>query len=155
MKKIPQRNYIILVVLLLVTVLLTLLLSNIYTNKEKLTSSFYQYSNKITPESFDEFVLENEYIIMYIADKYDLTFEKIENRLQNKIDELNLKHNFIYLDKSYINNKFIKKLKSYEINININKLPVVVIMAEKKVIKNISIDLNTNVDTLIDNEVFE
>ena len=54
MKEIPKKNYYILVVLLVVTVGLTLLLSNLYVNKEKMVSNFYEYSNKITSEEFDE-----------------------------------------------------------------------------------------------------
>lgn len=155
MREIPKKNYIILVVLLAVTVLLTLFLSNLYVNKEKLTSNFYGYSNKITPESFDEFMTENEDIIIYIGDKYDLTFEKVEEELSEKIDELNLKHNLIYIDKSYVDKKFIKKLKGYDINIDMDKLPIVVVITEKEVLKNVSINSNTDIDTLIDGEAFE
>ena len=121
MREIPKKNYEILAVLLAVTVLLTLFLSNLYLNKERLTSKFYEYSNKITPESFDEFMTENEDIIIYIGDKYDLTLELVEKEFQNKIDELNLKHNLIYIDKSYVDKEFIKKLKSYDINIDLEK----------------------------------
>ena len=155
MKKIPKKNYIILVVLLAVTVFLTLFLSNIYINKEKLTSNFYQYANKITPESFDEFMTENEDVIIYIGDKYDLTLEKSEKNLEQKIDELNLKHNLIYIDKSYIDKKFIKKLKGYDINIDLNKLPVVVVIIEKDIIKNVTISSNTDIEMLLDSEAFE
>ena len=155
MKKIPKKNYIILVVLLAVTVFLTLFLSNLYKNKEKLTTNFYEYANKITPESFDEFMTENEDVIIYIGDKYDLTLEKSEKNLEQKIDELNLKHNLIYIDKSYIDKKFIKKLKGYDINIDLNKLPVVVVIIEKDIIKNVTISSNTDIEMLLDSEAFE
>ena len=88
MREIPKKNYIILVVLLAVTAFLTLFLSNIYKNKEKLTSNFYEYANKITPESFDEFMTENEDVIIYIGDKYDLTLETVEKELSEKIDKI-------------------------------------------------------------------
>ena len=85
MREIPKKNYIILVVLLAVTAFLTLFLSNIYKNKEKLTSNFYEYANKITPESFDEFMTENEDVIIYIGDKYDLTLETVEKELSKTL----------------------------------------------------------------------
>ncbi|MBQ2947113.1 MAG: hypothetical protein IJE04_04615 [Bacilli bacterium] len=155
MKQIPKKNYIILVVLLAVTVFFTLFLSNIYKNKEKLTSNFYEYSNKITPESFDEFMTENEDIIIYIGDKYDLTLETVEKKLEERIDQLNLKHNFIYIDKHYVDKKFIKKLKGYHINIDLNKLPVFIVIVEEEVIKNVMVNSNTDIDALIDSEAFE
>lgn len=155
MREIPKKNYIILVVLLAVTAFLPLFLSNIYKNKEKLTSSFYEYANKITPESFDEFLTENEDIIIYIGDKYDLSFEKVEKTLEQKINELNIRHSLIYIDKSYVDKKFIKKLKGYNINMDIDKLPIVVVIIEKEVLKNVSINSNTDIDSLIDDEAFE
>lgn len=155
MREIPKKNYMILVVLLAVTVFLTLFLSNIYRNKEKLTSNFYQYANKITPESFDEFMTENEDVIIYIGDKYDLTLEKVEKELSKKIDELNIKHGLIYIDKEYVDKKFIKKLKGYDINVDLNRLPVVVVVVEEEVLKNVIVNSNTNIDELIDGEIFE
>lgn len=155
MREIPKKNYIILVVLLAVTAFLTLFLSHIYKNREMLTSNFYQYANKITPESFDEFMTENEDVIIYIGDKYDLTLEKVEKKLSQKIDELNLKHSLIYIDKEYVDKKFIKKLKGYDINIDLNKLPVVVVVVEEEVIKNVILNSKTNIDELIISEAFE
>ena len=155
MRENPKKKYINLVVLLAVTAFLTLFLSNIYKNKEKLTSNFYEYANKITPESFDEFMTENEDVIIYIGDKYDLTLETVEKELSEKIDELNLKHNLIYIDKSYVDKKFIKKLKGYDINIDLDKLPVVLVVVEEEVIKNVRLNSNTDIDELIAGEIFE
>jgi len=155
MREIPKKNYIILVVLLAVTVFFTLFIANIYKNKEKLTSNFYEYVNKITPDSFDEFMTENEDIIIYIGDKYDLTLGTVEKELEEKINELNLKHSLIYIDKSYVDKNFIKKLKGYNINIDLDKLPVVVVVVEEEVIKNVRLNSNTDIDMLIDGEAFE
>ena len=156
MKEIPKKNYYILVVLLAVTVLLTLWLSNLYLNKEKLVSSFYEYSNKITPKEFDQFVTENSDVIIYISDKYDLTNESFESKLEKKLDSLNLKQNFVFIDKNDINKKFINKLeKLYGINIDINKTPIVIVVVDEQIIKNVSVMTDSDVDSLIDAEVFE
>ena len=156
MREIPRKNYYILVVLLTVTVLLTFWLSNLYLNKEKLVSNFYEYSNKITPEDFDEFMTENSDAIIYISDKYDLTNETFEKKFANKIDELNLKHNSIYIDKNDIDRNFLNKLKkTYNINMDLENLPVVVVVIDKKVVRNVSISNDSNVDTIVEYEVFE
>lgn len=156
MKKIPKKNYYILVVLLAVTVALTLLLSNLYLNREKLASNFYEYSNKITPEDFDVYMTENSDVIIYISDKYDLTHESFETNLKNKIDNLNLKHNLIYIDKIDMDKEFLNKLKNtYGINIDLEQTPIIIVVIDNQVVKNISITPNSNVDALIDFEVFE
>ena len=156
MREIPKNNYYILVILLAVTALLTLYLSNLYLNKEKLVSDFYDYANVITPEDFDEFMIENSEVIIYISDKYDLSHNTFEKNFETKVDELNLKHNLIYIDKEDITSEFLNKLKkSYEINLDLEKLPVVVVIIDKKVVRNISITGNSNVDTIIEYEVFE
>ena len=156
MREIPKKNYYILVILLVVTALLTLLLSNIYLNKEKLVSNFYEYANKINPGEFDQYMTENSDIMIYISDKYDLTSENIEKKLKNKIEELNLKDNLIYLDKNVINKNFLEKLKKdYEIIINLEKTPIIVVIIDNKVIKNISLSPDSNVESLIEYEVFE
>ena len=119
-------------------------------------SDFYEYSNKITPEEFDEFMIENSDVIIYISDKYDLTNETFEKEFENKIDELNLKHNLIYIDKKNIDKNFLNKLKkSYNINVNLEETPIVIAIVDNKVIKNISINNDSNVETLIEYEVFE
>ena len=132
------------------------MLSNLYLNKEKLVSSFYEYSNKITPKEFDQFVTENSDVIIYISDKYDLTNESFESKLEKKLDSLNLKQNFVFIDKNDINKKFINKLeKLYGINIDINKTPIVIVVVDEQIIKNVSVMTDSDVDSLIDAEVFE
>lgn len=156
MRQIPKKNYYILVVLLVVTILLTLSLSYVYRNKEKLVSNFYEYSNKIKPQEFDEYMTENSDFIIYISDKYDLTYEEFENNFKDKIERLNLKNNLIYMDKNDINKEFLNKLKKeYNINIEIKDIPIVIVVIDNKVIKNVSVNTDSNVDTLIEYEVFE
>lgn len=156
MKEIPKKNYYILVVLLVVTAILTLLLSNVYLNKEKMVSHFYEYSNKIKPEEFDEYMTENSDLIIYISDKYDLSHETFENKFKNKINHLNLKENLIYLDKNEIDKDFLNHLKKkYNINIETNRTPLIIIVIEKKVIKNIAITNESDVETIIEYEVFK
>lgn len=156
MREIPKKNYYILVVLLVATVLLTLFLSNLYLNKEKLTSDFFNYANTITPEDFDEFMMENSDVIIYISDKYDLSHNTFEKKFETKIDELNLKHNLIYIDKEDIDSEFLNKLKnSYKINLDLEKLPIIVVVIDKEVVRNILVNSNVDVDTLIEYEAFE
>lgn len=156
MRQVPKKNYYILVLLLVVTAGLTLFLSNLYLNKEKLVSNFYEYANKITPEEFDVYMTENSDVIIYISDKYDLTNETFEKKFENKINNLNLKENLIYLDKKEIDKEFLSKLKKvYNINIELDNTPIIVVIIDEEVVKNISITNDSHVDTIIEYEAFE
>lgn len=156
MRKIPSKNYIILIILLAVTVFLTFMLSNIYKSKNKLTSNFYEYSNKIQTDEFDQYIVENPDAIIYISDKYDLTYETFEEKFKEKIDTLNLKDKLVFIDKNKIDSDFIKKLKNnYKININIENTPIILVIIDKNIVKSIYVDEYSNTDEFIDYDLFE
>lgn len=156
MKKIESKNYCVVIALLVITFALTLELSRIYKNRDKEVSTFYEYSNKITNKEFDEFYLENFDLIIYISDKYDETNEEFEKNFKVKIDELNLKSKLVYIDKKELTKKFLSNLsKKYKININVENLPIIVVILDKDVKQVISVNNNSNVDEIIDYEAFE
>ena len=156
MKQVPKKNYIYVVILIVVTFILVLSLSNIYTSKNKLTTDFYQYSNIITSNEFENFIFENPDSIIYISDKYDLKYAKFENDLKNIIDALNIKNNFVYMDKEYLSSEFINKLKTkYNVSLQYDKKPIVLFIVNKEIIKVIDVDVNTDATTFIDYEVFK
>lgn len=156
MREIPRKNYYILALLLIVTVIVTLALSNLYLNKEKEVSQFFEYSNKITRKEFDEFMSENSDVLIYVSDKYDLTNKKLESKIEDKLNDMNLKQKLIYIDKSEINKDFSKKLKKeYKIDIDLNKLPILIVIVDNSVMKNVSLSNSTDIDSLIEYEVFK
>lgn len=156
MNEIPKKNYYILLGLILGTIFLTLSLSYIYINKDKTISNFYMYSNKITSEEFDEYIIENPNLIVYISDKYNLSYEDFEKKFEKKINELNLKDNLVYIDKSSLSKKFLSDLeKKYNLNINRKKLPIIIVISDKRIIKTIFVEPTSDVETIIDYEVFE
>ncbi len=151
-----NKNYIYLVILIVLTLFLTLLMSHIYLSKNKLVSEFYEYSNKITVNEFDSYITENSETLIYISDKFDLTNEKFEERFKNKIESLNIKGNVVYIDKNEINDEFINSLHDkYNINIDESKFPLVLIIVEGKITKNIYVNNDTDVDNFINYEVFQ
>lgn len=153
MKKDKSKNYIILALLLIGTVIITLLFSRIYLNKTKETSTFYNETNKITIKELDQVSMENPDIIYYIADKYDLTNSDFELRFKSKLEEKNLLNNFMYIDtKKSIINKF---KDVYKINLDIEKCPIIVFIVDKKIEKIVYVDDSTDIDTLINYEVYE
>lgn len=155
-KKISARNYVILAVLLIATVFLTLLLSNIYISKTKVESDFYQYSNKIVANEFEEYVIENPDVIIYISDKYSLENKKQEKKLKEKIESLNLKDKLIFLEKEEVDKEFISMLnKKYKIDIEYGKLPYIIVLNDNEVSTWFHVDKDINILKWIDFEVFE
>ena len=156
MKKIKVKNYIILAILIVCTVIVTLVLANIYRNKDKEVSPFYEYANKITTKEFDQYTLESSDIIIYISDKYNLNHIDFEKKFEDKITELNLKEKLIYIDKKDINKKFLSKLKNqYNVTLDLNKLPAALIIVDKELQKEVYIDKTTDVDNFIEYGAFQ
>ena len=108
MRKIPTKNYFILLGLIIATVIVTIALGNFYTNRNRKTSNFYKFLPKVTLNDLDTYLQESDVTAIYINDKYELEDEKKETKLQNKIIELNLTNKFVYLDSNNINDKELK-----------------------------------------------
>lgn len=150
MRTVPFKNYVYYALLIIATVLLTIFISNAYLNKSKKVSEFYNYSNKITWKELDEFITENPDAIIYIGDKYDNTNETIEKKLKAKIEELNIKERIVFID---VNSKLINILNAeYKVNININKLPAILLFNEKSLKSYYYINESFDVDHLINSE---
>ena len=89
-----------------------------------------------------EYLGESSSLIIYIADKYDLNNEDAEELIKDKIIELNLYNNFIYVDYRVFNNKFLNYFNStYLTNLNMNNLPTIIIYNDG-IVENIYYNLN-------------
>ena len=153
MRKIPFKNYIYLTILIVFTIIITLYISNLYNAKNGEVSKIYEYSNKIAVNELDEFLTENPDSIIYIGNKYDKNNSNFEEGLILKIEELNIKEKFVYIN---ANKKLLNKLeKDYQIKININKIPIILVFNSKSLISLNYINDNLSIENIIDEEVFK
>ena len=153
MEKNIKKNYIILIILLLVTFSVTLIFSRIYLNRNKEYSLFYKESNKITSNEIEEVSIEEQDVIYYIADKYDLDNADFELKLKSKLEEKNLLNKLVYIDTE---KSLIKKFKNiYKLNIKIDNCPIIVFIVDKKVVKTIYVNEDQDIDNYIDYGVYE
>ena len=142
MKKIPVKNYFILLIMLIGVVLVTLFGASFYNNNLKKTSSLYKYANHMGCNDLKEYLSESSSLVIYISDKYDLTKENIEDSLKDKIIELNLYNNFVYVDKKEFNDKFLDYFNTtYHTNLSVSVLPTIIIYNDG-VIENIYYSLD-------------
>lgn len=152
MRKVPQKNYFIVILIIIFTILLTLFAVQIYNNSSKEESEFYKYSNKISGAEFNEYASERTDLIVYIADKYDLSNIIFEKQLLKKIDEFNLKDKLIYIDKRELVDDF---LSTYGVTVNKNDLPIIIVMIDGQIIKFAKVNNYTDANTIIEYGVFE
>lgn len=137
MRKIPKKNYIIVIIMFCAVIALTLAGARFYNNSIKETSTLYNYIKSITKEELDQYLSENPSTVLYISDKYNLSNNENEELLKSKIIKFNLYNNFIYMDKNQFDSEFVKRFNSkYKIKLDINKLPVIIIYSDSY-IKNI------------------
>lgn len=135
MKKIPVKNYFILLIIVILVAISTIILTNIYNNQLRKTSIMYNYLSEIKKNDIDTYLTEKPNIILYISDKYDITNNKIEEKLQNEIIKYNAKDYIIFLNINTKNIEFIDKLnKKYNGNIE-KKLPVLVVIEDSQIQK--------------------
>lgn len=135
MRKIPKKNYLIMFIIVVLVALITIILTNIYNNSYKTTSTMYNYLSEIKKNDLDTYLIEKPNIILYIADKYDLSNNYIEAKLQKEIIKYNAKDYFVYLNINENNIEFIDNLnKKYNGSIS-KQLPVLVVIEEGQIIK--------------------
>lgn len=140
MRDIPKKNYFILLIMILSVVAITIVLMNAYNNRVKKTSIMYNYLSEIKENDLDAYLIENPNIVIYIADKYDLSNNQVEKKLKKKMIKLNISDYFVFLN---LNNgmDFINQLnEKYYGNVEKN-LPVIVVFEDGK-IKESFYDLN-------------
>ena len=95
----------------------------------------YNYLSEIKKNDIDTYLTEKPNIILYISDKYDITNNKIEEKLQNEIIKYNAKDYIIFLNINTKNIEFIDKLnKKYNGKIE-KKLPVLVVIEDSQIQK--------------------
>lgn len=151
-----KKKYIYLLMLIVVTVVVTLLLASIY--KKEVTHNCYAYENmnKIIPDEFETYMMENPDTIIYIGDKNNLQNNQFEKKLVKKMESLNILENIIYIEKEEIGLELKKILKEkYNYNYNEDKIPVLIVIIDDEIIQISIVDENSNADTIINYEVFE
>lgn len=136
MRQVPTKNYFILLGLVIVTVVVTIALGNFYTNRNRETSVLYNVLPKVTLSDLDTYLLENDVAAVYIADKYDLDDEKEEKKLRNKLVELNLINNFVYLDSNSIDDNFKDEFNNkYHYQLT-DDYPTIIVISNRRVINS-------------------
>lgn len=120
MRTIPKKNYVLLGLLTVVTILAVT-----YIGKWYLASENYYLENSVMKElvgevkelEFENYILENPDVVIYIANDQSESTKKFEKKLKNYILEENLKSHFIYVNGKESTETFLSNFKKkYFIN---------------------------------------
>ena len=157
MRKIPLKNYFVLLVIVIITIILTLYLSSVYKEKNKTTTVMHEYISEITEKELTDYIIEKPIIFMYISDKFDLTNDQFEEDLKKEIKKNNLKDYFVYLYSSELTTEFINFFKTnYNLEIDVNKTPILVLINDGEVKDIQYIDVtNYNIEQIVKSEVIK
>lgn len=104
-RKIPVKNYIILIAIIIGTFCFCLYLQQWYKQSEENSIEIGVLAKelpKVTVEEFQNYVLENPNIILYISTSTDESIKRFEKNIYNFIVEENIRNHFVYMDASKI-----------------------------------------------------
>lgn len=143
MKVIPLKNYIILFFVVVCTVLLTMFLSSYYRKINTKYSIMYENISQITEKELTDYIIEKPVIYMYIADKENLTVEEFEKEFLKYIKNINVKDDFVYLDKKTITDEFKNFfVDNYQLDIDLEKEIILITINDGEIIKTQYVDKN-------------
>jgi len=151
MRKVPLRNYLILAVIIIVTIVLSWLLADYYKKVNFNNSILYENISQLTEEELTDYIIEKPVIFMYISNKNNLNNNDFEQALLKKIKENNIKDDFVFVDVNSTTENFIKFFKdNYNIDLDINRSPIILLISDGKIIKVNYIDIyNYDMDSIL------
>lgn len=127
MKTIPKKNYVLLGLLTVVTVLAV-----VYMSKWYRASEIYYLENSVMKElvgevkelEFENYVLENPDVVIYISNDQSENTKRFEKKLKNYILDENLKSHFIYINGKESTKNFLSNFKEKYFMEEIKKIEV-------------------------------
>ena len=158
-KKIPIKNYVIVVLLIILTVSLTFYLMITYNSKDSKSLSFV---SQVKENELDSYITERQEVIIYMSSSNNKYIKEFENELKKYTEDKNLKDLYVYLDlndvsSNFYNEFYVKYLnESYTGTFEI-KEPTIVIIRNGKIdsyLNNIN-DVDQVKELFEKNEVLE
>lgn len=115
-RKIPLKNYIILLGLTLGTIFLVFYLRSWYnTSKEyyQNNSIMSEYLSELRSEEINSYIIDNPDVVIYYASAKDTTIKSFEKQFKKLMEEHEINNDIIYIDSSkYENNNIISRLNT-------------------------------------------
>ncbi|MBQ7141334.1 MAG: hypothetical protein IJO32_07530 [Bacilli bacterium] len=135
-RKIPRKNYIIYGIIVAVTLVLVFYSNEwykVYKQNELENSYIANYIKEVNYLEFQNYVLENPNLIVYIGEKNSEKCVNFEKKLYKVIKENNLEDEIIFLNVSNVTdlNQILRDYKLTTLNSNLN-IPSIAILNNSK-----------------------
>ena len=115
------------------------------------------FVTEIKIDDLNGYTLENSPVVIFISDKLDSALEEKEVNYKDLLTKYSIQHLFVYLDVS--NEEILTKFnEKYSLELSLEKLPILVVIDEGKVVDYYSsLEYNSEdiVTFLEENEVIE
>lgn len=137
MRKVPAKNYLLLLLLLVVTFCIVVFARDMYESrtKKQYTSIMNSFITEIKIDDLTDYTLENSPVVIYMSDKTNIELENDEQKYKELLTDYNIQNYFVYLDTSNQVDDIITLFeKKYDIDINENELPNLVVIIDGKVV---------------------
>ncbi len=129
MRKIPLKNYFILIALVAVTIFLTYYCCNLYNahHEKKHTSLMLSFLTEIKEDDIENYVIDNPTVVLYISDKTDSSLADLEKEFKKYLAEKNIYSYFTYIDISKDKENVLKKFQeNHDITLDYQTLPILI-----------------------------
>lgn len=141
MKKIPLKNYIILGIILAMSTIIVLIINNCLlsiNDQKKEKTIITQIIHEITPNDFDNYILENPNFVIYMASKDNCTNISFEKNLKKFLIDNDLETEFIFINLDEMTNEtYIKFIQKYYNGTNVPTFNNSIIVIENQKIRDI------------------
>lgn len=153
-KKIPTKNYVIVIVIFAITIGLILYLKNWYLGYQDYQKTIPILSGVVSEVRYNEvynYIDDNQSVVIYIGVANNEDCREIETDLKKLINKKHLKEKIVYFNISEVSDKdlLLKELNDrYAIDVKVSTYPAVIVIEDGKIIgvrsknanKNLSID---------------
>jgi len=163
LRKVPFKNYLILLLVCIITISLFAGGSVVY---RKIDKRKYEVSRlegivpEISPENLDNYTVENDFFYLYIGSTDDYSSHAVENEIIDYLKKKDIKKDLVRLNVKKINNynEFVKTFNAKYSKYDYTKLetyPAFIIMKDGKVLNLVQKTSEArlaigNIDTLLD-----
>lgn len=152
MRKIPMKNYIILLAITIVTILLVVYLVNLYQTKKDYENNVNHrmiFLKEIKVEDFDNYITENPEGFIYLSNSSKEELKDIENKLKEELPKKEYIDQIVYLNLKNAPDNFIDTIKKYysaTMKLNENDIiPNIIIMENGQITHKLNINNKTNI----------
>lgn len=160
-KKIPFKNYLILAIILIITAIILTnfyLLSEKYQNNSIDTSIMNEYLKEVNYNEIEDYLIENEDIVIYITSFYNDRVKNFEEKFSNIITNHHLNNNILYLN--ILNELNDKKTRNTIVKEYGSTYPIILVynsgnITSKYNIKKDNYNINKLEDFLIKEEIID